>query len=125
MTPTLFTLGFIDGLGGGEMMLIFFVILILFGGKRLPELARGLGKSVREFKKATAGMEDEIKRVLEEPAASATKPATPAKPLHTPAIIEPLTTSGSGETPTTPAGIPPAANPDARGTPPAAEKSPT
>ena len=109
MTPNLMTLAFIDGLGGGEMLLIFFVILLLFGGQRLPELARGLGRSVREFKKATAGVEDEIKRVLDEPAA-ATKsaPKVPAYTPPPPARIEPLTTNEA-----------PAAKPEADGTPPA------
>jgi TatA/E family protein of Tat protein translocase len=48
------------------MLLVFFLVLLLFGGKRLPELARGLGKSIREFKRATAGVEQELKRVLED-----------------------------------------------------------
>ena len=43
---------FIDSLGGPEMMVIFVVVLLLFGGKKLPEFARGMGKSIREFKKA-------------------------------------------------------------------------
>jgi sec-independent protein translocase protein TatA len=51
--------------GTPELMLIFFVILLLFGGQRLPELAKGLGKSIREFKKASAGVEEEIKRAME------------------------------------------------------------
>src|SRR6185436_1714363 len=57
---------FIDGLGGPEMMLIFVIVLVLFGGQKLPEFARGLGKSLREFKKAAAGVEEEFKRALEE-----------------------------------------------------------
>jgi TatA/E family protein of Tat protein translocase len=57
---------FIDGLGGPEMMLIFVIVLVLFGGQKLPEFARGLGKSIREFKKAAAGVEEEFKRALEE-----------------------------------------------------------
>jgi sec-independent protein translocase protein TatA len=40
-------------LGGGEIILILAIVLILFGAKRLPELAKGLGQGVREFKKAT------------------------------------------------------------------------
>jgi len=40
------------GLGWQELLLILIVLLILFGGKRLPELARGLGSGIREFKKA-------------------------------------------------------------------------
>ncbi len=59
-------LAILPDVGGPELLLIFFLVLVLFGGKRLPELARGLGKSVREFKRATAGVEQELKRVLED-----------------------------------------------------------
>lgn len=60
------SLAFIDGVGAPEMVLIFVVVLVLFGGQKLPEFARGLGKSIREFKKAAAGVEEEFKRALEE-----------------------------------------------------------
>ena len=40
------------GLGGGELVLILAILLLLFGGSKLPSLARGLGQSVKEFKKA-------------------------------------------------------------------------
>jgi sec-independent protein translocase protein TatA len=60
------SLAFIDGLGAPEMVLIFVLVLVLFGGQKLPEFARGLGKSIREFKKAAAGVEEEFKRALEE-----------------------------------------------------------
>jgi TatA/E family protein of Tat protein translocase len=67
---------FIEGIGGPELMMIMFVILLLFGANRLPELARGLGKSVREFKKAASGVENEVRRAMEEePAKPAPKPA--------------------------------------------------
>jgi len=49
-------------MGGGEMMLIGIAILLLFGGKKLPELARGLGKGIREFKDASEGVKREIHR---------------------------------------------------------------
>ncbi|RZK46354.1 MAG: twin-arginine translocase TatA/TatE family subunit, partial [Pedobacter sp.] len=49
-------------MGGGEMMLIMIAILLLFGGKKLPELARGLGKGIREFKDASEGVKREIHR---------------------------------------------------------------
>ncbi|WP_334319581.1 twin-arginine translocase TatA/TatE family subunit [Termitidicoccus mucosus] len=59
-------LALLPDVGGPELLLIFFLVLLLFGGKRLPELARGLGKSIREFKRATSGVEQELKRVLED-----------------------------------------------------------
>ena len=43
-------------IGGWELILILFVVLILFGGKKLPEFARNLGKGMREFKKASQGI---------------------------------------------------------------------
>jgi sec-independent protein translocase protein TatA len=47
-------------LGGWEILLILTVILIFFGAKKIPELARGLGKGMREFKDATKEIKDEI-----------------------------------------------------------------
>jgi len=52
---------FIGGLGGYEILLIAFVVLLLFGGKKLPELMKGLGKGIREFNNAKANIESEIK----------------------------------------------------------------
>ncbi len=49
-------------MGGGEIMLIGIAVLLLFGGKKLPELARGLGKGIREFKDASEGVKREIHR---------------------------------------------------------------
>jgi sec-independent protein translocase protein TatA len=47
-------------IGTQEMMLIILVALLLFGGKKLPELARGLGRGIREFKDASEGIKREI-----------------------------------------------------------------
>lgn len=47
--------------GGPEMILIFFAILLLFGGKKIPELMRGLGKGIKEFNDAKSSIESEIK----------------------------------------------------------------
>jgi TatA/E family protein of Tat protein translocase len=44
--------------GTGELLIIFLVALLLFGSKKIPELARGLGAGLREFKKAAAGLEE-------------------------------------------------------------------
>jgi len=54
-------------LGGWEIILILAVVLILFGAKRLPELAKGLGTGIKEFKKATRDVTDEIHSAMEEP----------------------------------------------------------
>lgn len=54
------------GLGGQEMLLIFLALLLFFGAKKLPELARGLGKGIREFKDATKDVRDNIEDGLKE-----------------------------------------------------------
>jgi sec-independent protein translocase protein TatA len=50
------------GLGTGEIVLILLIILIFFGAKKIPELAQGLGKGMREFRKAARDIQDEIER---------------------------------------------------------------
>ena len=47
------------GFGGTELLLILAIVVLLFGGSKLPELARGLGKSIKEFKKASADDADD------------------------------------------------------------------
>jgi len=54
---TMFALGFI---GGWELILILAVVLLLFGAKKLPELAKGLGSGIKEFKKASRDVTNEI-----------------------------------------------------------------
>jgi sec-independent protein translocase protein TatA len=68
------------GLGGSELILILGVALLLFGGKKLPELAKGLGQGIKEFKKATSNASEEIRHSLEEtlPAAARRLPQAPA-----------------------------------------------
>ncbi|WP_342333218.1 twin-arginine translocase TatA/TatE family subunit [Pedobacter sp. FW305-3-2-15-E-R2A2] len=71
-------------MGGGEILLILAVVLLLFGGKKLPELARGLGKGIRDFKDASEGVKREIHRNInvvnadDEPAR--TEPKEPVVP---------------------------------------------
>jgi TatA/E family protein of Tat protein translocase len=69
-------LAFIEGVGGLELLMILFVVLMLFGSQRLPDLARGLGRSIREFRKATSGVEEEIKRIIETPPSATSVPPT-------------------------------------------------
>jgi sec-independent protein translocase protein TatA len=47
-------------LGGGEVVLILLVILLMFGGKGIPNIARALGKGIREFKDATDGIQKDV-----------------------------------------------------------------
>lgn len=60
------------GVGGSEVLLVVLLVLVLFGSKRMPELARGLGKMMREIRKAT----NQIKREIENP----TPPEPPTPP---------------------------------------------
>ena len=63
-------------LGGGEIFVIMLVVLLFFGSKRIPELAKGLGKGMREFKDAMSGIESEVRNAANE----APKPAKTEEP---------------------------------------------
>ena len=66
-------------LGGGEIILILALVLILFGAKKLPELAKGLGSGIKEFKKATREVTDEIQTAMDD------TPPPPTTPKSLPA----------------------------------------
>ena len=78
------------GLGPFEMILIFAVLLLLFGAKRLPELASGMGKGIRDFKRSLNGLDQEsiqanqqqnyLQQAPAAPAQVATAVETPAEP---------------------------------------------
>ena len=57
----------IFGLGGQEIFFVFIIVLLLFGGNKIPELMRGLGKGIKEFNSARANVEDELRKGMEEP----------------------------------------------------------
>lgn len=76
------------GLGPFELVLIFFVMLLLFGAKRLPELANGMGKGIRDFKRALNGVDEQSiqanaqQNYLQQGAPQQfTTPAAPAEPV--------------------------------------------
>jgi sec-independent protein translocase protein TatA len=71
--------------GGWEIILILAVVLILFGAKKLPELAKGLGSGIKEFKKATREVTDEIQNVNDDKPQPQIKSAsaTPVQPAQT------------------------------------------
>ena len=60
---TLFISPLLCGLGWGEIVLIVLVILLLFGGKKIPELMKGLGKGVKSFKSGLSEVENEIEEI--------------------------------------------------------------
>lgn len=99
MTPLL---ALIEGIGGPELMMIMFIILLLFGANKLPELARGFGKSMREFKKAASGVEEEFRQAMNEaerqeiaakkPVGALPRPSEPTTPPLPPATPTPSAT---------------------------------
>jgi len=54
------------GLSGGEIVLLLVAVLILFGAKKIPDFAKGLGQGIKEFKKASREVQEEIERAGEE-----------------------------------------------------------
>lgn len=63
---TPYSLAFITNLGWPEIVVILVVFILLFGAKKLPELARGIGKAMKEFKKATSNIEEDIRSSMED-----------------------------------------------------------
>ncbi len=57
---------FLGDIGTGEIMLILLVVLLLFGAKKIPELARGMGKGIREFKDATKEIKNEMDSAIKD-----------------------------------------------------------
>jgi sec-independent protein translocase protein TatA len=51
----------LPNVGGGELIILLVIVLLLFGAKRLPELAKGLGTGIREFRKGASGEKDEVR----------------------------------------------------------------
>ncbi len=73
--------------GGPEWIFIFIIVLLLFGAKKLPELAKGIGASIREFQKAKNDFDRELQKSADAPAqtAATTAPAIPAPAGQQPA----------------------------------------
>jgi sec-independent protein translocase protein TatA len=67
-----------------EILLIFLVILLLFGAKKLPELAKGIGKAIHEFKRAATNAEDSFREAVDTtPKADNTQKQTTSEPSNT------------------------------------------
>ena len=84
-----FNLAFIQGIGGPELLIILVIILLLFGAKKLPELAKGLGKSMKEFKKAAAEVQEDFQEAMD---------AVEEKPIKPNNILRTIATAASFHT---------------------------
>lgn len=92
---------FLNEVGGTEILLIAVVVLLLFGGNKIPELMRGLGKGMREFNDAKNNVRREIEEGIRDAQAP---PKTPAPAATTTAATAPVVPVGpaANETPATP-----------------------
>ena len=84
------TLALLNSLAGPDLIIIFLIVLIMFGAKKLPELAKGLGQAVREFGKAKDDMSNELNRAAQVPDSSHYHP--PVDPAALPHAGVPQTT---------------------------------
>lgn len=130
------SLALLGDVGGLELMVIALIALIMFGAKRLPELGRAAGRAIREFKRATSGVEENLREVLrDDPLANTLRPAprqvsrgrtaaTTPPASSTSSTVAPTSpaTTDAGFTPSPSASIPPV-DPGSSA-PPAAEKPP-
>ena len=69
------------GLGGGELVVVVVAVLILFGAKRIPEFAKGLGQGIKEFKKASSDVTNEFHNAMNVESTPAPPPAPAPKAL--------------------------------------------
>ena len=81
---------FLGDLGGSEIMLILVVILIFFGANKIPELARGLGKGIREFKDASTEIRKEFENAGQPGSAQSPQSYAPPAPAQIPAPAPPV-----------------------------------
>lgn len=85
------------GLGMGELLLIFFIALIFLGPKKLPELAQGLGKAVRDFNRARSGMMDEIQKEVKRAEPTEVLAAVPVKEEVPQVLVQTIVPSDSAK----------------------------
>jgi len=81
------------GMGSGEIILVFVVILVLFGAKKIPEFAKGLGQGIKEFKKASSDVSHEFHNAMnqESPPPPPSLPVQPIAPSEVAAANPPAT----------------------------------
>lgn len=74
------SLAFLQGIGVSEMVVILLVVLVLFGGKKVPELAKGLGRGIRQFREEYSGIQTRIARELDDVSSDIRAPAPQDRP---------------------------------------------
>src|SRR5436309_12964122 len=84
-------------LGGPDLLVILLIILVLFGAKKLPELARGLGQAIKEFQKAKDEFTDELHKDGDSPAKTTTPQSTVTQNPPAPAQPDPDQAINSGK----------------------------
>jgi Tat protein translocase TatB subunit len=100
------------GIGMPELLVILVVALVVLGPKRLPEIAKALGKAMAEFRNATSGISAELENaraMLEEEARKAAEQPPKPNKLSPPTGVEPKSTSSAATSPTSSPGNPPPA----------------
>ena len=102
--------------GPFEIIIIFLVILLIFGAKRIPEIARGLGRGIREFKSATSEITKEL-TVEEKPSHHIQPPRQSTPVSHTPPAQQAQAPQQAQATPPQQAQAPPPDNTDSAGPP--------
>lgn len=75
---------FLESLGGGELLVIMLFILIFFGSNKIPDLARGLGKGMREVRDAMQGVQSEINQTIKETENTVMNPPPNSEPRKKP-----------------------------------------
>ncbi len=84
------------GMGGGELILVLGAVLILFGAKKIPEFAKGLGQGMKEFKKASREVQEELENAMTD------NPPPPPKKIAPPANTEPVSAEVTSPSTTAP-----------------------
>ena len=88
----MYTLAFLQNINGPEILMIFLLALLFFGAKRLPDLFKSFGKSIKEFKKATSEIEDDFRTAMDEGStdykSTSAQTVTPSEPTQVAPLSE-------------------------------------
>jgi|GEM_PF-701491 len=87
MQPIVLNCAFLGSVGAGEILLVFLVVLILFGPRRLPEIARTIGRIVSDLRRASQQFQDEIMRLDETPDSRGKREESASEPQDVTAVV--------------------------------------